>query len=524
MPVTPVKPPTAAKPSTPTQGLSAAQKTKLAQRLLTANLPKEKQAALALEAEAAKEKGGGKLLATANDRLQLIATEATERAQVQPVAAFAKTLEAKTPAQLLATKQQVSGNKLLAVNRELGRRAHLATAAKLGAEAGRLNALKKTYAAELSGKSVAALNAERASLSTELTAQSAKAKSPTVERSMRELYAKRAVVDSLLPVPFDRQKMHVYANSLKTRSASALQTERAKVASQFAGLSSGAIRGSREQVREAQVRLAIIDAALVKKAAPVTPVDKTRNPGNVVFEGPGMFIENPANYPPSVYAARLRAAGVTWVAFQSHNPAPVFEGSAQAFVDGWRAAGFKVGHWGVSYGESVVADAVHGAQLTKKYGADFYIANCEGAFQAGQGDVARNKQFVDAFQAEATRLGIGDIPRALSSMGRVGIDHQPWIQNGWDAMPQAYWNDFSVYEPTACAKFYQDWGWPKDRVHLTIGTYSATGDGTPKTVADYVAPLKATGLKGFSFYLPENYLDDAGYQLLKDGIANGMNG
>lgn len=69
-------------------------------------------------------------------------------------------------------------------------------------------------------------------------------------------------MESLLPVPFDRQKMHVYADSLKNKSVPALQAERAKVAKLYADLTSGALRGSRAEVREAQVKLAIADAAL----------------------------------------------------------------------------------------------------------------------------------------------------------------------------------------------------------------------------------------------------------------------
>jgi len=249
--------------------------------------------------------------------------------------------------------------------------------------------------------------------------------------------------------------------------------------------------------------------------------DPTRNPGNAVFDGPGMFVADASAYPPGVYAEKLKAAGVTYITLQINNPGPV-GGNIAELEKGWaeqyRKAGIKVGFWGVSYGDAA-NDAKTAAQLTAKYKGDFYIADCEGSFQAGEGDVSRNRAYVDAFQAEATRLGIGKIPRALSSMGRVALDFKPWIDNGWDAMPQTYWNDYTVYQPSKNVKFWEDSGWPKGRIHPTIATYTTTGDQTAKIgLDDYFADLKAAGTTGFSYYLPESYLDEEGYRKLGAGI------
>lgn len=252
--------------------------------------------------------------------------------------------------------------------------------------------------------------------------------------------------------------------------------------------------------------------------------DPTRNPGNAVFDGPGMFIANASAYPPSLYAARLKAMGVSWVSLQIHNPGPVGSNIAElekGWAEEFRKAGIKVGFWGVSYGNAA-EDARTAAQLTAKYKGDFYIADCEGSFQAGEGDISRNRSFVDAFQAEAARLGIGGVPRALSSMGRVALDMKPWIDNGWDAMPQTYWNDWQVYQPSANVKFWEEAGWPKGRIHPTIATYGATGDQTREiTLQDYFQDLQKAGTTGFSYYLPESYLDDEGYRQLGEAVATG---
>jgi hypothetical protein len=197
----------------------------------------------------------------------------------------------------------------------------------------------------------------------------------------------------------------------------------------------------------------------------------------------------------------------------------------QGWAQQWKAAGFKVGFWGVSYTEPE-QDARDGARLTAQYAGDFYIADCEGQFQFGQGDVGRNQRFVAAFTAEARAQGIPELPRALSSMGRVALDMKPWLDGGWDAMPQAYWNSYEHYSPSASVAYYENAGWPKARIHPTIATYDGSSEGgaRPKSIAEYAADLKAGGTTGFSYYLPESYLDDAGLAQLKAAIGSGMNG
>jgi hypothetical protein len=217
---------------------------------------------------------------------------------------------------------------------------------------------------------------------------------------------------------------------------------------------------------------------------------------------------------------------VKWIALQIHNPhlTDMAKRALEAgWVDQWKAAGIKVGFWGVSYGDAA-KDGTTAAQLTAQYKGDFYIADNEGSYQDGEGDVSRNKTYVDAFQKEADRLGIGKIPRALSSMGRIALDHKPWIENGWDAMPQAYMNDYEHYKPSLSAQFYRDWGWPADRIHPTIGTYPGLVAKDGMKASDYAADLKAAKTTGMSFYLPESYMNDQAYQDWSAALANGLNG
>ncbi|MEW5741989.1 MAG: hypothetical protein AB1938_23945 [Myxococcota bacterium] len=423
--------------------------------------------------------------------------------------------------------------------------------AKAAKEKARLDAVKANYRAAQAGKTGAQLTSERKSQQARLgdaldtlrarKAALALARTPLArlraqqlvtqaEKNARTEYARTAAITAMAPLKLRHQELHDYADRLAQLPLKKLKGELAAV---DARLEANAYRHSYEgrvEQRMDVVKQAIVQQAIARvgKTAPVKPTDATRNPGNVVFEGPGMFVATASAMDPRAWAQKLKDAGVTWVALQINNNGPVASNMAE-LEKGWaapfKAAGIKVGFWGVSYTQPE-KDAQDAAQLTARFKGDFYIADCEGDFQFGQGDVGRNKRFVDSFQAEATKQGIGKIPRALSSMGRVALDMKPWLDNGWDAMPQAYWNSYEHYSPSLSVKYYTENGWPKGRVHPTIATYdgSSEGNARPKSIEEYAADLKRSGTKGFSYYLPESYLDDVEFAELTRALKNGMNG
>ncbi len=261
---------------------------------------------------------------------------------------------------------------------------------------------------------------------------------------------------------------------------------------------------------------------------PAPSPDLTRTPGNVVFDRTGVLVAFADAFPARYYAARLKLAGVAWIALQIDNGGKVHADNASAieagWADKWRAAGFKVGFWGCPRGvgehdkqaaveqakPNVEADALLAASLTAKYHGDFYIADCEDSFQGhNPTDPAPvlNGVYVTAFKRAALAHGIPNIPKALSSEGRVALDMQPWIAGGWDALPQAYWNSYAIYQPSLCVDYYvQSANWPMDRVHPTIATYTGEGENRKVTLQDYAADLKTRQTTGFSYYLPESYL------------------
>lgn len=275
-------------------------------------------------------------------------------------------------------------------------------------------------------------------------------------------------------------------------------------------------------------------------AAPKLPKkDTTRNPANVLFDKTGVFVNDAGALPVDVYAARLKMANVTWISLQIDNGGKVREDNAAAiargWADQWRAQGFKVGFWGCPRGitqhdrqsavaESipiVQADAQLAVKLVVKYRADFYLADVEAPYQGFSPTdpaVLLSRYYVEAYKKAAAEANITSMPRALSSMGRIALDMKPWIDEGWDAMPQAYWNSYAVYQPSKCVDFYVETGWPIARIHPTIATYTGEGENRTVTLDDYAKDLKTRNTTGFSYYLPESYLrtNDALYTKLAE--------
>ena len=253
-----------------------------------------------------------------------------------------------------------------------------------------------------------------------------------------------------------------------------------------------------------------------------------RRPGNVLFDRTGLFINSASAFPPDTYADLVKLGNVAWITLQIDNGGKPREDNVgdlrKGWADRWRAKGVKVGFWGCPRGPEynarklsdaeraaalakitpvVADDARLAARLTAEHQGDFYIADLEGPFQDMQGDPALNRVYVEAFDAAADLK----LPRALSSMGRVALDMTPWIEGGWDAMPQAYWNAYAHYRPSLCMDFYvRERGWPPGRVHPTIATYRGEGEDREVTLEQYAEDLRTSGATGFSYYLPESYL------------------
>ena len=275
-------------------------------------------------------------------------------------------------------------------------------------------------------------------------------------------------------------------------------------------------------------------SALALAAEPMP--DVTRNPANALFDKTGMFVNSATAFGADHFAAKMKMANVGWIALQIDNGGKIRQDNADAvekgWADQWRKAGFQVGFWGCPRGVAehgkqaaleaaiplVKADAALAVNLSAKYHADFYLADIEDSYQSYNPKdpaPALNRVYVEAYQQAAKAAGIDKMARALSSEGRIALDMKPWIDAGWDAMPQAYWNAYAVYQPSKCVDFYMETGWPIDRIHPTIGTFTNEGEKRNVSLAEYDKDLKSRKTTGFSFFLPESYLhEDREYQFL----------
>ncbi|MBX5482990.1 MAG: hypothetical protein IRZ16_14285 [Myxococcaceae bacterium] len=227
--------------------------------------------------------------------------------------------------------------------------------------------------------------------------------------------------------------LHDYADSLKTKTLAQLEAERAKVAAEYAHATDGVVRGSRVLIATDKVKLAILgcgkreegrndagdagDAGGPDAQPGQRGVRRSGDDGGERELLPGIGLRGAAQG--GGRDVRGAADPQQWALRRRHRRAAGRMGGA---VEGGGVQGRLLGVSDGGSAEQVAADARLAAQLTAQYKGDFYVADCEGAFQAGQGDPALNKVFVDNFQAAANELGIGNIPRAVEH-GPRGARH-----------------------------------------------------------------------------------------------------
>ena len=239
--------------------------------------------------------------------------------------------------------------------------------------------------------------------------------------------------------------------------------------------------------------LAIVAAVLC--AAALAGAARADAPANV-FDGAGMFIDNPYDFPgPWTLGEELRLAGFSWVALK------VNEGTRidldPMWVDVFRANGLSVGGWGVE-GKYPLVDAVLAHLQVQQYGLDFYIANAERSYESNQRGGWRSANFVTVFRDLEPTL-----PAALVTLGGapapyvLPIDYASWRNGAFQLLPEAYYNKTKVYRPDLTVAHALRAGWTADQVHPVIGVWGHY------PAANYVPLLQADGAPGFSVFLAD---------------------
>jgi hypothetical protein len=226
----------------------------------------------------------------------------------------------------------------------------------------------------------------------------------------------------------------------------------------------------------------------------------TARAGNV-FDGAGVFIDNPGNFPgPWALADELQAAHFSWVAFHAHNGIWDSRSPNGQWVDVMHEHGLQVGIWGWEDANPWLAAQLAAFEV-RMWGADFYVADAEWDYlrEPHTGNWYRSQIFTKTFRQYAP-----NVPAALTTIGAaespwiLPLDYSAWRNAGFDLLPQAYYNQFpKVDRPDETVAHAKRAGWPLGRVHPVIGVYRNYD------AARYVPLLEAAGTTGYSVFLAD---------------------
>lgn len=245
-----------------------------------------------------------------------------------------------------------------------------------------------------------------------------------------------------------------------------------------------------------RVLVLIAAAACASVLAATARADAPSN----LFDGAGVFLDNPGNLPgPWGLAAALEANHFTWIAFHVNNGL-VQDDIPLDWLDVFRAHGIAVGGWGYEDGKPTI-EAVLADLAVRRYGLDFFIADAESQYEQTKKlhGWKRSEVFVATFRSLEPTL-----PAALTTYGAattpfvLPIDYASWRNAGFDLLPQAYYNQFpTAYRPDMTVAHSLRAGWPLDRVHPVLGVYRKYA------AANYVPLLAGLGTRGFSVFLAD---------------------
>jgi hypothetical protein len=243
--------------------------------------------------------------------------------------------------------------------------------------------------------------------------------------------------------------------------------------------------------------LALVVAAICASVLAATA--RADAPANL-FDGAGVFVDNPGNLPgPWDLAASLEANHFTWIAFHVNNGL-VQQDIPLDWLDVFRAHGIAVGGWGYEDGRPTI-EAVLADLAVRRYGLEFFIADAESQYEQAKKlhGWKRSAVFVDTFRSLEPTL-----PAALTTYGAatapfvLPIDYASWRNAGFDLLPQAYYNQFpKAYRPDMTVAHSLRAGWPLDRVHPVLGVYRKY------PAANYIPLLAGLGTRGFSVFLAD---------------------
>jgi hypothetical protein len=167
--------------------------------------------------------------------------------------------------------------------------------------------------------------------------------------------------------------------------------------------------------------------------------------------GKGYFIwqlERCANGHPGRLAEQAQRAGLSWVAFKTHNGTATRNGNITPHVAALKAAGIECWGWGYCYGINPTGEADIALRRTHQFGLDGYFIDAEAEYKTA-GARSKARLFIERMRADAPELPLGLCSYRYPSVHR---------ELPWDVFlpacdfhaPQVYW----LEDPDPAAPIY----------------------------------------------------------------------
>jgi CHAP domain len=239
--------------------------------------------------------------------------------------------------------------------------------------------------------------------------------------------------------------------------------------------------------------------------------------GGFTFRGRGVWVWKADELDPDELVAKLASAHFHYLLLKAHDGTTEFAPNRSAMA-AYRAAASRrsvfLGLWGYLRARTVAgaeAEAELAAELVRRHGARFYVADAEDEYERTDEPVSR------AFASTFRRLRPA-LPVALSSFGRIdlhpGIDWEAWRDNGFEFHPQAYECETSKLKPEACVEAAAN-VWPLGAIRPTVGAYTSSTTKRRLSSEELAAGLRRVETKGFSVYRAGT-ASDGDYRALGD--------
>jgi len=278
---------------------------------------------------------------------------------------------------------------------------------------------------------------------------------------------------------------------------------------------------------------------LPEEEGPCTPVPAPTATASDIFSRAGVMIaESTSAFPAGSFGSVLRDNHFSWVAVQIVNGEGVNEEAAwDGWIASWRCYLPYVGAWGVNR-TSPEAEADLAADKVARHDFAFYIADAEQEYKYSQepdycGECfERSGRWIAEFSSRLAGHGLPDLPVALTSFGRVDLadlDWRVWSDSGFHFLPQAYWNEYPIYQPSECVRAAVTWirpevedspFWTADQVHPMIGIWDDRM-GARQYLDDLAAARTAYGQLGFSVYRGDS-CPSGEWPVLGQGVVEGL--